>query len=92
MDSMHVTALLLMFAGCLRFDDMAEVPVHQDLMIFYEDYMELFIIKSKTDQCLKGRWVVIAASKSPYCPVLRLKELLAKGKYINVLLGWWMRM
>ena len=37
MDIMHVTALLLMFAGCLRFDDMAEVSVHQDLMTFYED-------------------------------------------------------
>jgi hypothetical protein len=81
MDIMHVTSLLLMFAGCLRFDDMAEVSVHVDLMVFHEGYVELFLIKSKTDQCLKGRWVVIAASNSGYCPVLRLQNLLAKGKY-----------
>jgi hypothetical protein len=53
-----------MFAGCLRFNDMAEVSAPMNLMVFHEDYVELFLIKSKTDQCLKGRWVVIAASTS----------------------------
>jgi hypothetical protein len=62
MDIMRVTSLLLMFAGCLCLDDMAEACVHVDLMVFHEGYVELFLIKPKTDQCLKGRRAVIAAS------------------------------
>jgi hypothetical protein len=64
MDIMRVTSLLLMFAGRLCSNDMDEVSVPMNLMVLHEDYVELFLIKSKTDQCLEGRWVVIAASTS----------------------------
>lgn len=83
MHYMRSTVFLLMYAGGLRFDEAAEISVHEDLMVFQDDHVQLFIVKSKTDQYLHGRWVVIAASGTQYCPVARLRRLLQMGGYVT---------
>jgi hypothetical protein len=75
--------MLLMFAGCLRFDDAAEICVAEELMQFNETHASLFIQRSKTDTYMVGAWVPIARVGGPYCPVANLECLLAKGKYVT---------
>jgi hypothetical protein len=83
MDRMHVVVLLIMFSCCLRFDEAAEISVDDELLVFRDDYVQIFIPKSKTDQELKGRWVFMASlPASIYCPVAHLKRLLESGGYV----------
>jgi hypothetical protein len=82
MDRMHATAIVLMFTGFLRYDDMAKVLVHEDLLRVHDGHLELFIFKSKTDQHWDGVWVLISALPgSPNCPVTLVRQLLAAGDY-----------
>lgn len=84
-DLMHVCTMLLMFTGCLRFNEASEICVHHQLMMFTPDHLRLFIPKSKTDQYMIGRWVFIARLPgSPYCPVTLLTSLLERGQYILI--------
>ena len=85
MDLMHVTAIVLMYAALLRFDDVAEVCVHADLLIIHPTHLEIFIPRSKTDQCWEGTWTVAAALPNrPECPVTLVRQLLAVGGYQTV--------
>jgi site-specific recombinase XerD len=79
---MHVTAYLLMFMGALRFDEISRISVDSRWMVFGEDYVEIYIPRSKTDPKSIGRWIVIPAIPGPYCPLLRLRALLQRGKYL----------
>lgn len=81
MDVMHATLFLIMFCACLRFDEVAEIAVEESLMLFYPDYVLIYITKSKTDQRRTGRWVPVAKLGGPYCPVYWLQFLLHKGMY-----------
>ena len=88
---MHLTTLVLMFVGCMRFSDVREVLVHEDMLQFVPvsaddptvDGMLLFIPKSKTDQAWKGPWVPIGATHGKYCPVKLVQDLLTQGKYVT---------
>jgi hypothetical protein len=83
-DLMHVTAFVLMFAGFLRYDDLAKVLVHQDLLKVQPTHLEVFIYKAKTDQYWEGNWVQIAALPgSPCCPVTLARRLLEAGRYVT---------
>jgi ribonuclease HI len=83
-DRMHVTCLVLAYAGFLRYDDLAKVLVHEDLLRFTATHMEIFIFSSKTDQQFAGSWVVVAREPgSPYCPVRLVEDLLAAGGYVS---------
>jgi hypothetical protein len=73
---------LLMFMGVLRFDEVSRVSVDSRWMVFSENFVELYIPRSKTDPRSVGRWVVIPAIPGPYCPVSRLSSLLRRGRYL----------
>lgn len=84
---MHLTCFLLMFAGLLRYDDMASVLVHKDMVRWVRDSsgrcegVLVFIPRGKRDQVWEGKWVAIGATHQALCPVALLKELLVFGKY-----------
>lgn len=82
-DLMHVTAFSLMYAAFLRFDDLCQITVHEDALVFRDDHLAIFVPKSKTDQQGEGRWVVVAKGQGEYCPVGLLDRLLRKGEYIT---------
>jgi len=84
MDLLHSTVLLLMFAGCMRFAEAAEIGVDESRMVFREDCALLFIPRTKTDQELKGVWIPIAKVGGPFCPVARLQRLLFEGGYKRI--------
>lgn len=85
---MHLTVLLLMFTGLLRYSDVAQVVVHQDLLRIVHDESGtvqgalMFVLHSKTDQKCIGHWVAVGATHGPLCPVALLQTLLRQGRYV----------
>ena len=65
---LRVAALCsLAFAGFLRYDDLCNiVPKHIE---FHDDYIKVFLPRSKTDIYREGNCIYISASSSKYCPV-----------------------
>jgi hypothetical protein len=82
-DLMHVTVFVLMYAAFLRFDDAAEISVHEDLLVICPTHVDIFLPRSKTDQYMEGTWVTVARSNGPYCPVGLLERLLRAGQYVR---------
>ncbi|KXZ57055.1 hypothetical protein GPECTOR_5000g1282 [Gonium pectorale] len=78
---MMCAAVSVMFFGFLRFDDLAEICVHDDLLIITESHMEIFLPRSKTDQLWDGAWVVVGRLGGPVCPVGLVERLLRQGAY-----------
>ncbi|PNW70369.1 hypothetical protein CHLRE_17g716900v5 [Chlamydomonas reinhardtii] len=78
---MTVTGAVLCYAGLLRFDDLAHVLVHEDLLRILPDRAEIFLFKGKTDQAARGTLVTIGRVDGPYCPVALLETLLLQGQY-----------
>eukprot|EP00198_Chlamydomonas_reinhardtii_P013747 XP_001703084.1 predicted protein [Chlamydomonas reinhardtii] len=80
---MMATTVALMFYGFLRFDDMAEVSVHADLLLITPRHMAIFIPRSKTDVAMDGQWVHIARLPhlGGFCPVALTERLLRQGAY-----------
>ncbi|EFJ41198.1 hypothetical protein VOLCADRAFT_107795 [Volvox carteri f. nagariensis] len=78
---MTVTAVAVMFAGFFRFDDAAEISVHEDLLVITATGMDVFIPRSKTDQQRQGHWVPIARVGGAACPVGLTERLLTLGRY-----------
>jgi hypothetical protein len=83
MDLMHVTAFLVMYAGFLRYDEIAEVCVHSDMLKICSTHMDVFIPRSKTDQHWEGKWVSIARVGGKLCPVGLVERLLTAGGYVR---------
>jgi hypothetical protein len=87
--TMHLTVLLLAFVGLLRYGDISNVLVHQDLLRFVpcmdepsrDDGVLIFLPHSKTDQAWSGSWVAIGATGGAFCPVGLLKALIRVGGY-----------
>jgi hypothetical protein len=78
---MMCAAISLMFFAFLRFDELAEVGVHCDLLVVTDSHLEVFIPRSKTDQLWKGAWVVVGRIGGPACPVRLVTRLLEQGEY-----------
>ncbi|EFJ39933.1 hypothetical protein VOLCADRAFT_100358 [Volvox carteri f. nagariensis] len=78
---MTVTAVAVMFTGFFRFDDAAEISVHEDLLVITATGMDVFIPRSKTDQQRQGHWVPIARVDGAACPVGLTERLLTLGRY-----------
>jgi hypothetical protein len=83
MDLMHVTAFLVMYAGFLCYDEVAEVCVHSDMLRISSTHMDIFIPRSKTDQHWEGKWVSIARVGGNLCPVGLVERLLTAGGYVR---------
>jgi hypothetical protein len=86
---MHLTVLLLMFVGLLRYSDVAQLIVHEDLLRIVHapdgrvEGALMFVQRSKTDQACIGHWVAIGATGGPLCPVALLQKLLQQGRYVR---------
>ena len=78
---MMCTAVALGFFAFLRYDDLAEVCVHSDLLLLTPSHLEVFLPRSKTDQRWQGSWVVVGRTGTPLCPVALVERLLAAGGY-----------
>ena len=83
-DLMIVVCIVIMFAGFLRFSDLAQVSVRHDLLVLAETHMSLVIPKSKTDQTGLGHTTRIARIGGPTCPVALTERLLTLGAYRRV--------
>ena len=63
--------ILAMFAisytGFLRYNELSNIKANN--MIFYEDYVNIFIVKNKTDCHRNGKNVVISKLDSLQCPL-----------------------
>ena len=83
-DLMIVVCVVIMFTGFLRFSDIVQVSVRQDLLVISPTHMTLDIPKSKTDQEGLGHTTRIARIGGPVCPVALTERLLTLGAYIRI--------
>ena len=72
------TMCLLAFAGFLRFDELSNIRPCD--LCFEENFVKLYIPKSKTDQLCQGNEVLLAITGSATCPVAMLEKYLVKAK------------
>ncbi|GLC45223.1 hypothetical protein PLESTM_001704000 [Pleodorina starrii] len=82
---MVVTCVVLCFTGLLRYDDLAKILVHQDLLdVQLGSHASIYLYRSKTDQGAQGATVTIGAVGElhpAHCPVQLLHDLLVAGGY-----------
>ena len=71
-----LTMALISFSGFLRFDELSNLKCN-DVKI-HDDYLSVFIHKSKTDRYRQGNEIVIAKGSSSACPMDMLM------KYISI--------
>ena len=83
-DLMMSASIAIMFAGFLRFSDLAQISVRHDLLETCVTHMTIVLPKSKTDQEGKGHILRIARVGGPACPVSLTERLLALGRYARV--------
>ena len=69
-DIRGVCFCLLAHAGFLRFDELSRLRWSD--ISFFQDHIELYVSKSKTDQLGKGCILVIASTGTPTCPCAML--------------------
>ena len=55
------------FAGFFRFNELANIQPNQ--IFFHEEFIKVFVPRSKTDVDREGNYVCISKSDSNYCPV-----------------------
>lgn len=66
------------FAGFFRFNELANIqPSH---LTFHDDFVKIFVPKSKTDVYREGNCVYIAKLESNYCPVSILRRYIEAAK------------
>ena len=68
---------ILGYAGFFRYDELSKI--RRCDIEFYENYMRIFVEKSKTDVCKVGKWVYISKTYSLTCPVTVLKQYLNRA-------------
>lgn len=85
---MHLTTLLIMFLGLLRFNDVQHILVHRELLRFIKsdngtttEGVLIWLPTSKTDKRGDGAWVAIGATGNKFCPVKLISTLLSVGGY-----------
>ena len=70
--------ILIAFAGFLRSVELLHI-CRSDIL-FCDQYVSIFIEKSKTDVYRDGAWVVLSSTNTELCPVLHLKRYLSLAK------------
>ena len=70
---MRIAAIsTLGFAGYFRFNELANIqPNH---LTFYDEFVKIFVPKSKTDVYREGNCVYVAKLRGNYCPVSILRR------------------
>jgi site-specific recombinase XerD len=61
----------LSYTGVLRYDELSNIKANN--ITFHEEYVDIFIEKSKTDCYRNGKNVLIAKLNTPQCPVTILQ-------------------
>ena len=77
-DIRGVCFCLLAHAGFLRFDELSRLRWSD--ISFFQDHIELYVSKSKTDQLGKGCTLAIASTGTPTCPCAMLLRYAALAK------------
>ena len=72
---LHCFHMALMYEGCLRWHDLAQLFFGD--IIITKSFLRLFIQSAKTDTYRQGQWVTIAASTAPYSVCQLLHRVLA---------------
>ena len=65
----------LSYAGFLRYDELSNLKANN--LTFSEDYLDIFVEKSKTDCYRNGKNVLIAKLNNQYCPVSILQRYIS---------------
>lgn len=76
-DLRDLAMMVVSFGGFLRFDEL--VNLRTSHIKFFDDYLELRLDKSKTDQYRDGNVVLLAKGSTVACPLLRLRQYLEKA-------------
>jgi len=71
----------LMYSGFLRYNEMCNIKAKH--VTFHNDYLEIFISKSKTDCYRNGNNVVISKLDTIYCPVDTLNRYFEASNIVN---------
>ena len=66
--------LLLGYAGCLRFNELAQIRASN--LKFSNSHLEILIESSKTDIYRQGHTVVIARTNNDTCPVVMCENII----------------
>ena len=74
-----MTICLLSYSGFLRYDEYSSLLFSD--VVFYDNYLTLFIEKSKTDVQREGRQVFISETESKCCTVKMLKRYIKSAKF-----------
>ena len=69
------------YAGFLRYDELSNLRIYD--LKFYNDYVKIFIEKSKTRIYRQGFWVHIAKTFKRTCPVAILSNYVSQAKFID---------
>ena len=69
---------VLSYIGFLRYDELSNIKANN--ITFHEEYVDIFIEKSKTDCYRNGKNVLIAKMNTPQCPVTILQCYIREAK------------
>ncbi|XP_038044896.1 uncharacterized protein LOC119742129 isoform X1 [Patiria miniata] len=75
------TMLLISYAGFLRHSELINIR-RCDLQL-HSSYVNIFIVKSKTDIFRQGAWVIISATNTSTCPVRMLNRYLILADLVD---------
>jgi integrase len=77
-DLRSICMIVLAFAAFLRFDEL--VKIRRSDLFFKNEFLEIIIRSSKTDQLRMGNSVLVGVTKNRTCPVALLKSYLLLAK------------
>ncbi len=72
------TFFSLGFAGFFRFNELSNI--HCNHIVFSDEYVKIFIPRSKTDIYREGNYVYIAKTHTKYCPVSIIERYLTASE------------
>jgi hypothetical protein len=72
------STLLLSYTGFLRYDELSNMKANN--ITFHEEYVDIFIEKSKTDCYRNDKNVLIIKLNTPQCPVTILLCYIREAK------------
>jgi hypothetical protein len=81
-DLILAAAIAIGFYGFARVDE--TLSILWQTMRFFDTHVEIFVIRSKTDQYCDGHWIIISVAppgSAAVCPIAILRRLIRQGDY-----------
>jgi hypothetical protein len=69
------TFCILAYAGFFRYQEISALKASD--IVFFDVFMRIFVETAKNDVYREGRWVYIAKTNQPTCPVMMLKRYMS---------------